>query len=64
VRKKINAVLSYGMVYIYVTKSYFIIISYGSKILSQWIQIIKNKISRFNYININKIKYKNIRFYS
>jgi len=35
----------------------------GSKTLSQWVQIIKNKISGFNYININKIKYKNMKFY-
>ena len=28
-----------------------------------WIQIIKTKITGFNYINIDKIKYKNIRFY-
>ena len=35
----------------------------GSKTLSQWVQIIKNKISGFNYININEIKYKNIKFY-
>ena len=35
----------------------------GSNTLSQWVQIIKNKISGFNYINIDEIKYKNIRFY-
>ena len=35
----------------------------GSKILEQGGQIIKNKISKFNYINIDKIKYKNIKFY-
>ena len=38
-------------------------ISDRSNILNQWVQIIKNKFSGFNYININKIKYKNIKFY-
>ena len=28
------------------------------KTLSQWVQIIENKINGFNYTNINKIKYK------
>jgi len=35
----------------------------GSETLNQWRQVIKNKISGFKYINIDGIKYKNIRFY-
>ena len=34
------------------------LISGGTKTLNQWRQIIKNKISGFNYINIYEIKYK------
>ena len=55
---------SYGTNTLIITKKcYRKVGNDGFNILSEWIQIIKNKISGFNYININKIKYKNRKFY-
>jgi len=61
--KKVVEIQVYEYFFFKIGKNYFYTLTFNSesKTLSQYEQIIKNKI-RFNYINIDEIKYKNIRF--